>query len=57
MTEAKLLQLLARQVPDAEKRAQADFVVETGRGLDHAMEQVQRIVAVLRARRQEQHRA
>lgn len=57
MTEAKLLQLLARQLPDAEKRAQAHFVVETGRGLDHAAEQVQRIVAALRARRQGQHRA
>lgn len=57
MTEAKLLQLLARQVPDAEKRAQAHFVVETDHGLDHAMAQIQRIVAALRARHQEQHRA
>jgi len=57
MTEAKLRQLLARQMPDAEKRAQAHFVVETDRGLDHAMAQVQRIVAALRARHQGQHRA
>src|SRR5262245_14333416 len=48
MTEEKLARLLARQTPDADKRARADFIVETGRGLDDAFDQVQRIVSRLR---------
>jgi len=48
MTEEKLARLLARQTPDADKRARADFIVETGGGLDHAFDQVQRIVSRLR---------
>jgi dephospho-CoA kinase len=51
MTAEKLDQILSRQMPDAEKRAQAHFVVETGKGLDHAFEQVKAIVAALKARR------
>jgi dephospho-CoA kinase len=48
MTEAKLARLLARQTSDADKRARADFIVETGRGLDDAFDQVRRIVSRLR---------
>jgi dephospho-CoA kinase len=48
MTEEKLDQILSRQMPDAEKRAKAHFVVETDKGLDHAFEQVKAIVAELR---------
>jgi dephospho-CoA kinase len=48
MTEEKLARLLSRQTSDADKRARADFVVETGRGLDDAFDQVQRIVSRLR---------
>ena len=51
MTPEKLDHILARQMPDAEKRAKAHFVVETDKGLDHAFEQVKKIVAALRARR------
>jgi len=51
MTEDKLTKILARQLPDAEKRAKADFTIETDKGLDHAFEQVNRIVDELKTRR------
>jgi len=51
MTEDKLAKILARQMPDAEKRAKAHFTVETDKGLDHAFEQVKRIVGELKAHR------
>lgn len=51
MTEAAFALLAARQVSNGEKRAKADFVVETGQGLGHAFEQVKAIVATLEARR------
>ncbi|MGB6117384.1 MAG: dephospho-CoA kinase [Mesorhizobium sp.] len=49
MTADKFEAILARQVPDAEKRRQADFIVDTGQGLDHARRQVDGIVAQLGA--------
>ncbi|PRD44363.1 dephospho-CoA kinase [Phyllobacterium phragmitis] len=49
MTEAKLDAILARQVPDAEKRARADFIVDTGKGLDAARGQVVAIIRRLKA--------
>jgi dephospho-CoA kinase len=48
MTEAKFNALLARQMSDAQKRAQADYVVMTDKGLDHAREQVKMILADIR---------
>jgi dephospho-CoA kinase len=51
MTEEKLDQILSRQMPDAEKRAKAHFVVETDKGLDHAFAQVKTIVEALKAKR------
>ena len=51
MTLEKLEAIHARQVPDAEKRAKADFVIETDKGLEHAFEQVKRVVADLRTPR------
>ena len=47
MTEEKLASILAKQVPDAEKRRQADFIVDTGQGMDAARVQVNAIVAEL----------
>jgi dephospho-CoA kinase len=47
MTAEKFEAILARQVPDAEKRRQADFVIDTSRGFDVARAEVERIVAVL----------
>jgi dephospho-CoA kinase len=54
MTEQKFQAILAKQVPDAEKRARADFVVDTGQGFDHARRQVREIlrkVAKMKIRR------
>lgn len=51
MDAAMLDHILARQMPDVEKRARAHFVVETGQGFDHAFAQVESIVAALRARK------
>ena len=49
MDPAKFEAILARQTPDAEKRARADFVIDTGRGLDAARDQVRDILTRLRA--------
>ena len=51
MSAEKLDHILARQVPDAQKREKAHFVIETDKGLDHAFEQVKEVVAALHARR------
>ena len=48
MTEEKFNLILSRQMPDAEKRARADYVIDTGRGIDDARGQVKKIVAALR---------
>ena len=47
MTAEKFEAILARQTPDAEKRARADYVIDTGRGLEAARSQVAEIVAAL----------
>jgi dephospho-CoA kinase len=47
MTEERFRQILARQMPDAEKRRRAHFVVDTGQGLDHARYQVRDILRAL----------
>ncbi len=49
MTEAKLAQILARQIPDAEKRTRADFVIDTGRGIVAAQEQVLAVLEKVRS--------
>ena len=47
MTEAKLDAILARQLPDSEKRARADFVIETGTDLSTTEARVRDILACL----------
>lgn len=47
MTEAKLDAILARQIPDAEKRRRADFVVDTDVDLSTTEGQVRDILACL----------
>lgn len=44
MTEQRLQAMLARQLPDSEKRRRADFIVDTSRGFDDARAQVQEIL-------------
>ncbi|WP_376702619.1 dephospho-CoA kinase [Mesorhizobium sp. ISC25] len=47
MNKEKLASILARQVPDAEKRRRADFVIDTGQGFDAARAAVKAIIAEL----------
>jgi dephospho-CoA kinase len=47
MTEEKLDAILAKQVPDAEKRRQADFVIDSSQGLEAARAEVARIISDL----------
>jgi dephospho-CoA kinase len=50
MTEAKFEAILAAQMDDADKRAHADFVVDTSDGFDQARRQVRDILNALCAR-------
>lgn len=49
MTEEKFAMILARQLPDAEKRRRADFVVDSGNGVEAARDQVKEILQTLGA--------
>ena len=49
MNEAKFEEILARQTPDAEKRARADHVIDTSRSFDDSRAQLHRILACLHA--------
>jgi dephospho-CoA kinase len=54
MSEEKFAALLSKQMPDAEKRRRADFVLDSSQGFDHARAQVRDIllaVAKMRDRR------
>ena len=43
----RLEALLGRQMPDAEKRRRADFVVDSAQGVEHARDQVRQILAAV----------
>jgi len=47
MTEEKFAHILLQQVPDAEKCAKADYVVDSGKGIEHAEQQVADIIQSL----------
>jgi len=47
MTEEKFAALLAKQMPDAEKRRRADFIVDSSQSFDHARAQVRDILRLV----------
>ncbi|KAB2710702.1 dephospho-CoA kinase [Brucella intermedia] len=47
MSEEKLDAILARQTPDAEKRARADFIIDTSGSFDNLRRQINEIIAEL----------
>ena len=49
MTEEKLNMILSQQIPDQEKRRRADFLIDTGRGLEAARQRVDEVIAALRS--------
>ena len=51
MTEEKFQLILSRQMPDKEKRRRADFLIDTGRGLEAARKRVEEIVETLTERK------
>jgi dephospho-CoA kinase len=48
MTDTKFSAILQAQMPDAQKRAKADFIIDTSHGLEAVRRQVARIIANLR---------
>ncbi len=49
MTAEKFENILARQMPDNEKRMRADFIVHSDRGISYAEKQVDQIIKKIRA--------
>lgn len=50
MTAEKLDFILSRQVPDADKRARADYVIDTSVSLEETSREVDRVIASIRAK-------
>jgi dephospho-CoA kinase len=51
MTEAAFERILARQTPDAKKRARADFIIETDAGIEPARRAVRAVIDRIRRER------
>ncbi len=56
MTRERFEAILARQMPDAEKRRRADFVIDTGEGLEAARARVNEIVGMVLSEAWSAHR-
>ena len=50
MTDEKFQAILARQIPDSEKRRRADYVIDTGQGFDAACRAVEGLIKTLTER-------
>ncbi len=50
MTEEKFAMILSRQMPDVDKRRKADFIIDTGRGIEDARTQVRSVLRALSQR-------
>lgn len=50
MNEKTFQTILAKQMPDAEKRKRADFLIDTNKGLDHAEQAVNEIIHTIEAK-------
>ncbi len=48
MSEEKFQAILAKQVPDAQKREQADYIIDSSQGLEPAMAQVEALIPLLK---------
>ena len=48
MTEEKFALILSRQTPDGEKRKRADYIIDTGHGIEAARLRVREIIADIR---------
>jgi dephospho-CoA kinase len=51
MTSEKFDRIVAGQLPDAEKRARADYVVESDKGFDDMRKQIEKIIDAIRSQR------
>jgi dephospho-CoA kinase len=49
MTDDKLAAILAKQIPDSEKRRRADFVVDSSQSFDHTRAQIREILRKIAA--------
>jgi dephospho-CoA kinase len=54
MTEARFAAILKQQMPDAEKRRRADFIVDSSQSFDHARAQVRDILKAIAKMRESQ---